>query len=41
MGSLKELKKLCENVAIPEELAVRVQQEIAKSRNKQMEKAVW
>ena len=41
MGSLKELKKLYENVAIPEELAVRVQQEIAKSRNKQMEKAVW
>lgn len=38
MGSLKEMKERYENVAIPEELAVRVQQEIAKSRNKQMEK---
>lgn len=38
MGSLKKMKEQYENVAIPEELAVRVQQEIAKSRNKQMEK---
>lgn len=38
MGSLKEMKERYDNVAIPEELAVRVQQEIAKSRNKQMEK---
>ena len=38
MGSLKEMKERYENVAIPEELAVRVQQEIAKPRNKQMEK---
>lgn len=37
MGSLKKMKEQYENVAIPEELAVRVQQEIAKSRNKQME----
>lgn len=38
MGSLKDMKERYENVAIPEELAVRVQQEITKSRNKQMEK---
>ena len=38
MGSLKELKERYDSVAIPEELAARVQQEITKSRNKQMEK---
>lgn len=38
MGSLNEMKEQYENIPIPEELAVRVQQEITKSRNKQMEK---
>ena len=38
MGSLKEMKERYENVAIPEELAVRVQREIAKSRNQRTEK---
>lgn len=38
MDGLKEMKEQYENIAIPEELAVRVQQEITKSRSKQAEK---
>ena len=38
MGSLKEMKQRYEEVPIPEELAVRVQQEITKSRNRQSQK---
>ena len=40
MGKLTEMKQHYEEIPIPGELALRVQQEIAKSRNKQMEKAV-
>lgn len=38
MGSLNEMKEKYDNIAIPEELAVRVQQEIMKSRRQQMER---
>ena len=38
MGRLTEMKQRYEEIPIPEELAVRVQQEITKSRNRQREK---
>ena len=38
MGRLTEMKQHYEEISIPEELAVRVQQEITKSRNRQSQK---
>lgn len=39
MGKLTDMKRNYEQIPIPEELAVRVQQEIAKSRSRQAERA--
>lgn len=40
MGRLEEMKERYEQIAIPEELHVRVEQEIMKSRKQQEEKTM-